>query len=170
MEILDIYDDDGKLTGKTIIRGDKSVSLSENEHIALSVIFIENSEGKFLIQKTSKEKGGEFSSTGGHVESGETPLEAIKREVNEELGIDITKDNIEEIGYIVYDMPIRYIYYIKKDIDINKVKLQKEEVDYVNFMNKEEIEELINNNEMLKSHGIMFKEMLKRKEDKNVRY
>jgi len=170
MEILDIYDDDGKLTGKTIIRGDKSVSLSENEHIALSVIFIENSEGKFLIQKTSKEKGGEFSSTGGHVESGETPLEAIKREVNEELGIDIIKDNIEEIGYILYDMPIRYIYYIKKDIDINKVKLQKEEVDYVNFMNKEEIEELINNNEMLKSHGIMFKEMLKRKEDKNVRY
>lgn len=170
MEILDIYDDDGKLTGKTIIRGDKSVSLSENEHIALSVIFIENSEGKFLIQKTSKEKGGEFSSTGGHVESGETPLEAIKREVNEELGIDIIKDNIEEIGYILYDMPIRYIYYIKKDIDINKVKLQKEEVDYVNFMNKEEIEELINNNEMLKSHGIMFKEMLKRKEHKNVRY
>ena len=167
MEILDIYNDNGQLTGKTIIRGDKSVSLSDNEHIALSVIFIENNDGKFLIQKTSKEKGGEFSSTGGHVDSGETPLEAIKREVKEELGINIYNDNIEELGYILYDMPIRYIYYIKKDIDINKVKLQKEEVDYVTYMNKGEIEKLINNNEMLKSHGIMFNEMLKKKDSYN---
>ncbi len=170
MEILDIYDDNGILTGKTMIRGDKSVILNNNEHIALSVIFIENSEGKYLIQKTSKEKGGEFSSTGGHVESGETPFDAIKREVNEELGIDISEDKIEELGYILYDMPIRYIYYLKKDIDINDIRLQKEEVDYVSYMGKEEIENLINNNQMLKSHGIMFKEMLKRKDNKYVRY
>lgn len=170
MEILDIYDDNGNLTGKTMIRGDKSVTLNKHEHIALSVIFIENSEGKYLIQKTSQEKGGEFSSTGGHVDSGETPFDAIKREVNEELGIDITNDKIEELGYILYDMPIRYIYYLKKDININDIKLQKEEVDYVIYMCKEEIEKLINSNQMLTSHGIMFKEMLKRKDNKYVRY
>ena len=67
-------------------------------------------------------------------------------------------------------MPIRYIYYLKKDIDINEVKVQKEEVDYVIYMDKDEIENLINNNQMLTSHGIMFKEMLKRKDDKYVRY
>ena len=170
MEILDIYDDNGNLTGKTIKRGDKSVKLNMHEHIALSVIFIENSEGKYLIQKTSQEKGGEFSSTGGHVDSGETPYGAIKREVKEELGIDISNDEIKKLGYILYDMPIRYIYYLKKDIDINEVKVQKEEVDYVIYMDKDEIENLINNNQMLTSHGIMFKEMLKRKDDKYVRY
>ena len=170
MEVLDIYDDNGNLTGKTIIRGDKSVTLNKHEHIALSVIFIENSEGKYLIQKTSQEKGGEFSSTGGHVDSGETPFDAIKREVNEELGVDLTNDKIKELGYILYDMPIRYIYYIKKDIDIKNIKLQKEEVDYVTYMTKEEVENLINSNQMLKSHGIMFKEMLKRKDNKYVRY
>ena len=53
MEILDIYDDNGKVTAKTVIRGDKSVSLSNNEHIAVAVIFIENDKGEFLIQKTS---------------------------------------------------------------------------------------------------------------------
>ena len=83
MEILDIYDDLGNITGKTIIRGDKSVKLEPNEHIALATIYIENSNGEFLIQKTSKEKGNVFSTTGGHVDSGETPLEAIKREVKE---------------------------------------------------------------------------------------
>ena len=35
MEILDIYDDNGNLTGNTIIRGDKSVTLNSHEHKAL---------------------------------------------------------------------------------------------------------------------------------------
>ena len=163
MELLDIYDDNGNKTGRIIERGDKSVKLSKNEHIAISVIFIENDNGEFLIQKTSKEKGNIYSSTGGHVDSGETPITAIKREVKEELGIDISNDLIEEYGYILYDMPLRYIFYLKKNIDLNDVKLQKEEVDYVKYMTKEEIEKLIDNEEMLESHGIMFKELMKKR-------
>jgi mutator protein MutT len=160
MELLDIYDNSGNVTGKTIIRGDKTAILGENEHIAIAVIFIESSDGKFLIQKTSKEKGGEFSSTGGHVNSGETPLEAIKREVKEELGIDIDDENIEEYGFLSFDMPLRYLFYINKDINIEDIKIQKEEVDYVKYMSIEEIEKLIKNNQMLKSHGIMFNKLL----------
>ena len=98
MELLNIYDDNGNKTGRIIERGDKSVKLSKNEHIAISVIFIENDNGEFLIQKTSKEKGNIYSSTGGHVDSCETPITAIKREVKEELGIDISNDLIEEYG------------------------------------------------------------------------
>ena len=66
-------------------------------------------------------------------------------------------------GYILYDMPLRYIFYLKKNIDLNDVKLQKEEVDYVKYMTKEEIEKLIDNEEMLESHGIMFKELMKKR-------
>ena len=54
MELLDIYDNDGNVTGRTIVRGDKTAKLNENEHIAVAVIFIENDKGEFLIQKTSK--------------------------------------------------------------------------------------------------------------------
>lgn len=162
MELLDVYDNEGRPTGRKIERGDKSAILNENEHIAVGVIFIENDQGKFLIQKTSKEKGGEYSSTGGHIDSGETPLVSIRREVEEELGIDVSKDTIEEYGFIQYDMPLRFIFYLKKNIDLKDVKVQKEEVDYVKYMNKEEIEKLIETKEMLESHGIMFKELLKR--------
>ena len=161
MELLDVYDDLGNVTGRTVVRGDKSVKLNEHEHIAVAIIFIENDKGEFLIQKTSKEKGGYYSSTGGHIDSGETPLNTIKREVLEELGVNIDKDNIVEYGAILHDKTIIFLYYIKKNIDINKVKLQREEVDYVKYMSKNEISELIKNNEMLKSHGNMFKEIIK---------
>lgn len=60
-------------------------------------------------------------------------------------------------------MPLRYLFYLKKNIDIDKVKIQKEEVDYVEYMSVSKIEELIKNNTMLKSHGIMFKELLKKR-------
>jgi mutator protein MutT len=161
MELLDVYDNNGHVTGKKIIRGDKSVTLNDNEHIAVAVIYIRNSEGKYLIQKTSLEKGGEYSSTGGHINSGETPLEAIKREVFEEIGVNIDNDEIKECGYLLYDKPIRYMFYLNKDIDINSIKVQKSEVDFVRYMTEAEIKELIKNNEMTKSHGIIFNELLK---------
>ena len=114
MELLDVYNSNGEKTGKVVERDTKDDAFGPDEHIAVSIIYIENSKGEFLIQKTSKEKGGEFSSTGGHVSSGETPLIAIKREVKEEIGINVDDDQIEEYGFLSYDKPLRYIFYLKK--------------------------------------------------------
>lgn len=164
MELLDIYDDFGNRTGRIIKRGDKTVKLESNEHIAVGVIYLENSKGEFLIQKTSNEKGSEYSSTGGHICSGEIPLDSIKREVEEELGINIYNEDVKELGYILYDMPIRFIFYLKKDIDINDIKVQEEEVEFVKYMTINEVQELIKNKEITKSHGIIFNKILEYKE------
>ena len=51
----------------------------------------------------------------------------------------------------------------KPKIDIKDVKVQKEEVDYVKYMTISEIEHLIKTKEMLESHGIMFHELMKRR-------
>ena len=160
MELLDVYDNNGNVTGRTIIRGDKTAILNENEHIAVAVIFIENDNGEFLIQKTSQEKGGEFSSTGGHVDSGETPLVAIKREVKEEIGINIDDDQIEEYGFLCYDKPLRYIYYLQKNIDLNDVIVQKEEVEYVKYMSVDEINKLIKDNKFRKTNIDAFNDIV----------
>ena len=68
MELLEVFDDYGKMTGKAVARGKKQ-ELLENEHFATVIIFIQNSEGLFLMQKTSHFKSGKYSSTGGHVDS-----------------------------------------------------------------------------------------------------
>ena len=161
MELLDVYDNDGNVTGRVVVRGDKNALLNDNEHIAVAVIYIENSNGEFLMQKTSIEKGGEWSSTGGHVNSGETPLLSVKREVLEELGVDIENDDVRELGFLCYDRPLRFMFYLKKDIDINNVILQKEEVEYVKYMSVQEVDKIIEDGLITKSHGIIFKEVLK---------
>jgi 8-oxo-dGTP pyrophosphatase MutT (NUDIX family) len=163
MELLDIYDDNGKRTGRTVERGDKTAEFNENEHIAVAVIFIENDNYEFLMQKTSKEKGEYFSSTGGHVDSGETPLEAIQREVAEELGIKINKEEIEDYGFLCYDRPIRFLYYIKKNIEPKDIKVDPKEVKYAKYMSIEEIKNLIKTQQILTSHGVLFQELMKKR-------
>ena len=157
MEYLDIYNEKKEKLNKKIKRGDK---LLDNEHILVAVIFIKNSEGKYLIQKTSKEKGEKYATTGGHVLSGETPKTAIIRETKEELGLDVSNENIIYIGDLLFGIPFGEIYYLKKDLDIAKLKLQQEEVEQVEYLTKTEILKLIETEKMVKSHGLMFKKML----------
>ena len=45
-------------------RGNKNEYFAPNEHIAVAIIFIENSKGEFLIQKTTDD---EYSSTGRQI-------------------------------------------------------------------------------------------------------
>lgn len=58
------------------------------------VILIENNHGEFLMQKRSPKKGGYWAVTGGHPKSGENPIQGIATEVLEELGIDISNENL----------------------------------------------------------------------------
>ena len=68
MEKLDLYNADGEKLNKTIFRGTKP---EDGEFIKLSVIYIK-SGNKYLFQKCSEEKGGEYAVTGGHVSAGNT--------------------------------------------------------------------------------------------------
>jgi mutator protein MutT len=163
MELLNIYDNEGNITDRVVPRGDKSVVLNDNEHIGVAVVFIENSKGEFLMQKTSVEKGSEYSSTGGHVDAGETPLSSILREIKEELGIEVEASELEYLGFLLYDKPIRFMYYLKKDIDIKDIVVQEEEVEFVKYMNVSEIKEIISKEEITKSHGIIFNKILELK-------
>ena len=59
-------------------------------------IWIYNSEGDIMLQKRSASKdtfpGLWDISVAGHISAGETPLQGALREINEEIGLDVTPD------------------------------------------------------------------------------
>lgn len=142
MEYINLYDEKGNPLKEKGIRGQKNPGLK-----GVVIIYIENTKGEFLIQKTSSKRGSIYATTGGHVSYGSDFFKTIIKEVQEELGIDISKDHIKEMtSYITEDYYLK-TYYLKKDIDIKDITIQEEEVDYVKWMNTEEIDELIKKNQ-----------------------
>lgn len=147
MEYLNLYDRNGNLLKEKGIRGVKTDNL-----VGIVIIFIENSKGEFLIQKTSLEKDSLFATTGGHVTYGLTFKDAIIKEVEEELGIDISKDNIIEVNTYIREFYIQKVFYLKKDINIEDITIQESEVDYVKWIDKDSINKLIENKEFRESN------------------
>jgi len=71
MEKRDLYDINKNLTGETIFKGE---DIPEDRYIVVVLVYIQNSEGKFLIQKRSKIKNGKYATTGGHPKNGEDSI------------------------------------------------------------------------------------------------
>ena len=167
MELLDVYDSLGNKTGRVVERGNKDEIFNDNEHIGVAIIYIENDKGEFLIQKTSKEKGGHYSSTGGHINHGEDALSTIVREVKEELGVDVSNDNIVDLGHICVDFPVRFIFYLRKNINLSDITLQKDEVESVSYMSIDEIRDILDKGLMHKGHYKVLEKVLQYKKGGN---
>lgn len=69
MEKRDLYDKEKNLTRETIYKGDKVPS---GRYYITVLAWIQNDDGKFLIQKRALKKDGKWSTTGGHPVSGQT--------------------------------------------------------------------------------------------------
>lgn len=161
MEKRDLYDEKRNLTGETILKGDKT---PEGKYIVVVLVFIQNSEGKFLIQKRSERKNGKFATTGGHPKSGESSIEGILTEVEEEIGLELNP-NVLELYYSGKSEKERVFwddYYIKIDVqDIKKLKLQEDEVSSVEWFSRNEIEDLMKQDKFFKNHYEEFEILLK---------
>lgn len=154
-EYTDLYDENKKLTGEKLFRekGTKLI-VPKGKYSVVVLAFIENSKGEFLFQMTSKRKKNVWATTGGHVKSGQTSKEAIIEEIKEELGIDINENEVKLFKTYKYDDAFKDVFYIKKDIDINSLTYQEDEVEYVKYLTKEEILDLINNNGNIRKTNI----------------
>lgn len=124
MEIRDLYDKNRNLTGETIYKGEP---IPQGKYIAVVLSFIQNSKGEFLIQKRSKVKNGKYGSTSGHLETGETSLYGMIREIKEELGLNIKPTELELLNSGRNDKEQLFfdIYYLKKDCNLNNLILQE---------------------------------------------
>lgn len=157
MEYRDLYDENRKLTGEKILKDDK---IPEGKYINTVVIFIENARGELLLQVNKKYN--KWSTTGGHPKSGETSVEGIITEVKEELGIDISSDEVILFKTIQTEDDFVDLYYLNKDIDLMDIN-RNEEVGEVGWFNEDEILEMISKKKLIPSHVTFYKELLKYK-------
>ncbi len=146
MEYLQVFNKDKKVIDEKVLREDK-YKLPDGKYFMIVLIFIMNSEGKFLMQKTSKSRNSCIATTGGHVSYGDTGLITVFKEAKEELGLDLDTNEIQYIDTLIFKNGIEETYFVNKDIDIKNLTIQKEEVDYVEWFTIDEIKELINKKE-----------------------
>jgi 8-oxo-dGTP diphosphatase len=110
----------------------------------IAAIILENDKGEFLLALRDNKSWIPFPDhwdlIGGHVEDGETPEEALIREVKEELDIEIHDYKFyKEFLCLEGDAfeNIKYIYSGKINIPIEEITLY--EGQYARYFTKEEI-------------------------------
>ena len=157
MEYRDLYDENKNLTGEKININDE---IPKGKYINTVVIFIENDRGELLLQ--INKKYNLWSTTGGHPKSGESSIDGIITEVKEELGIDISSDEVILFKTIQTEDDFVDLYYLNKDIDLMDID-RNEEVGEVGWFNEDEILEMISKKKLIPSHVTFYKELLKYK-------
>jgi isopentenyl-diphosphate delta-isomerase type 1 len=149
-EMLDVVDENGIPTGQKKLR--TSVHRDGSWHRTVHV-WIVNSRGDVLFQKRSMNKesfpGFWDVSAAGHVESGESSIEAAIKELHEELGVGamardlrflftMKNTSVQKGGKFV-DNEISDVFLLRRDLDLSEIKPQESEVSGVIFFSSAEL-------------------------------
>lgn len=161
-ELIDIVDLNGTPTGKTCLKSfaHKNGILHASVHV-----WFYTTEQKLLIQKRKETKDVYPNlwdvSVAGHIGSGETPISAAIREVKEEIGLNVTQ---EELSYLciwedkhhhdhgIMDHEIHYLYIAELKTKLSQLSIQKEEVAAIQLMDLKEFETSFTNKETFVPH------------------
>ena len=143
-EIFPIVDKEGTVIGSATRGECHSGSMLLHPVVHLHVF---NSNGNIFLQRRPEWKdiqpGKWDTAVGGHIDFGETPEEALQREVREELGITDFKP--EAIDKYVFESPReRELVYVHRTIYDGEICPSAEELDGGRFWTMQEIREAMN--------------------------
>lgn len=151
MELIDIYNDLGQKTGKAeeIYKAHKKALVHKGV-----CVWIINSNNEILLQTRNNQVMFPSMidiSFSGHIQAGETSLEAAIREGKEELGINIEIDKLQylfscrEYGEVngYYENEIDDVFLYKKDIPIEEYSFYDNEVKEVAYVSLEKFKIMI---------------------------
>ena len=148
IEYVDIYDEFKNNTGKVKIRHE---FLDSGEYSLGVQAIIINSLNQILISKRSEHKEVYplmWECNGGQVSAGESGLDAIIREIKEELGINLDINKAILFKTVKKEHKFKDLYLFYQDIDINDIIFMDNEVvdvkwvtinEYMDMFNKCEI-------------------------------
>ena len=155
MELFDVIDSEGNPTGQIVSR--EKAHEEGIPHRTAHIWIIREKEGRvqILLQKRSQNKDsfpGKFdTSSAGHIQAGDEPLESALRELKEELGISAVPDQLhfagtfpisfakEFHGKIFRDEEVAFVYIYKEPVNTDELILQTEEVESVQWFDLEEV-------------------------------
>lgn len=149
IEYVDIYNEFKEKTNKIKIRHE----LLESGEYTLGVqATIINSLNQILISKRSEYKKVcplMWECNGGQVLAGESGIDAIIREIKEELGITLDKEKALLFKTVKKEHQFKDIYLFYQDIDINNIKFIDNEVIDVKWVSINEYMNMFKNNEIV---------------------
>ena len=162
-ELIDICNEQNNLLG---IQKMKSEAHKKGLWHRAVHIWMYNSKGEILIQLRARKKELHPNlwdiSAAGHVSAYEEPIISAVREIGEELGLQVKKENLEFFKIRknksryknLKNNEFHYIYFLKFEGNIQKLKFTDGEVQEIRFLpNKKLEQELKFNPEKYVPHG-----------------
>jgi isopentenyldiphosphate isomerase len=143
LEIFPLVDDEGRVVGKATRGECHSGSKLLHPVVHLHVF---NTQGDIYLQRRPEWKdiqpGKWDTAVGGHIDYGETPEEALRREVREELGkTDFIPEFVDK--YVFESQRERELVYVNRTTYAGPISPSTDELDGGRFWTTQEIREAI---------------------------
>jgi isopentenyldiphosphate isomerase len=139
IELVDVLSPAGEPTGE---RKPKARVHEDGDWHLASHLWLLTPDGRVLLQRRADEKenwpGWWDVSVAGHVAAGETALDTVLRETQEELGLTVTVDEVRHVGTLreqcvlrdgaYIDNEVHEIFVATRELDLDALVLQVSEV------------------------------------------
>ena len=151
MEYIDIYDEDNNLLEKKV---EREYAHDNNLWHREILVLIINEKKEILLQQRSYKKRnlkGKWGLLAGHVTSGQNEEETVIREVDEEVGLKIKKQDLKFIKLYkkgeYHNKKFQYIYLIKTNNPISNYKINYSEIRKLKYESIHNIKKRMENND-----------------------
>lgn len=126
----DIYDENGRITGRVHRRG---TPWNPGEYGLVVCVWVYDGRGKLLLTRRAPEKSyaGTWENSGGAAKAGETSRQAIARELFEETGIQVPPEEFEYLSSGRDRNTLYHFYCLKYPVSLKKIVLLPGETDDV---------------------------------------
>ena len=157
-EYIDIVTKSGRPTGKIALKSEAHKNGWYHNTIHL---WLYTSNGEILLQQRSQKKLISpllwDVSVAGHIDAGESFIEAALRETKEEIGLDLNPNDLKKIGVKLHessydngnirDYEFHQVYIANLKTEISKLKPQEDEVEALKLVNYDQFEALLSQSE-----------------------
>ena len=145
-ERWDLYDAQGRRTGRTMLRGEEVPA--GLYHLAVH-IWPRNSQGEFLVQRRApgvQWKPNLWAVTGGSAIAGEDAQTAARRELREEIGFDARDGELAQVACLRRTNSFCGEFALRFDWPAEQFVLQPEEVSAVQWCDSARLMRMIADN------------------------